>query len=232
MSIITLTPEQIARRELIQSFRDKYSTVEEFRALYPNDSRELELLDQIHDATQARKREDEQYTELMCVGKCAANSIRCMVAALNCDYERLEELRDERDTNLAVVAAYAEKMEDWQANADAQAALDELAELESQAGDCTSRDEAEQRIQEDALEVTQRDGWYPAGHSPSGTEEFCILLSTGGPATRIMGELRDGEPHRAWLQVQDWGTPWTDYHEDGLSAVLLAYARCFYFGEC
>ena len=60
--------------------------------------------------------------------------------------------------------------------------------------------------------------------------EFCILLSTGGPASRIRGELDNGEPCRAWLEVQDWGTPWTQYF-DIEQDTLLAYARCFYFGE-
>ncbi len=54
---------------------------------------------------------------------------------------------------------------------------------------------------------------------------------TGGPATRIIGELNEhGEPTRARLQVQDWGTPWTDYR-GGDQETLLTYARCFYFGE-
>jgi hypothetical protein len=60
--------------------------------------------------------------------------------------------------------------------------------------------------------------------------QFVILLSTGGPASRIQGELSNGEPRRAWLEVQDWGTPWTQYF--GIKQdTLLAYARCFYFGE-
>jgi hypothetical protein len=42
--------------------------------------------------------------------------------------------------------------------------------------------------------------------------------------------LSNGEPHRAWLEVQDWGTPWTRYF-DIEQDTLLAYARCFYFGE-
>jgi hypothetical protein len=74
-------------------------------------------------------------------------------------------------------------------------------------------------------------------------EEFNILLSTGGPAVRIMGELRYGEPYRAWLEVQDWFTPWTQYYgtnnpDDPHSwanqpsqDVLLTYARQFYFGS-
>ena len=61
--------------------------------------------------------------------------------------------------------------------------------------------------------------------------EFCILLTTGGPAVRIRGELDEyNEPRRAWLEVQDWFLPWTEY-VCADSDVLLNYARCFYFGE-
>lgn len=58
-----------------------------------------------------------------------------------------------------------------------------------------------------------------------------ILLCTGGPAVRIKGELSDNEPTRAWLEVQDWFKPWTEYFEAGLSEVLLTYSQQVYFGE-
>ena len=65
---------------------------------------------------------------------------------------------------------------------------------------------------------------------PNRNARSYILLGTGGPATRIVCELDDGEPTRARLQAQDWGTPWTDYI-GGDSETLLTYCRCFYFGE-
>jgi len=95
-------------------------------------------------------------------------------------------------------------------------------------------DEARQAIEEDALSVEVRSDWYSPGSSDADTRpaQFCILLCTGGPACRIMGELDEHlEPHRAWLEHQDWGTPWTQYYEPGIQEALLAYARCFYFGE-
>lgn len=62
-------------------------------------------------------------------------------------------------------------------------------------------------------------------------EEFMILLSTGGPALRIRGELSSGEPDRAWLEYQDWGTPWTEHVATGSDhAALLTFCRVFYFG--
>ena len=47
---------------------------------------------------------------------------------------------------------------------------------------------------------------------------------------RIRGELSDGQPDRAWLEYQDWGTLWTRFF-DVEQDTLLAYAQCFYFGE-
>lgn len=105
-------------------------------------------------------------------------------------------------------------------------------------------DETRRAIEEDALSVEIRSGWYTPG-GDSDPEEFRILLCTGGPAVQIRGEL-DGnrEPSRAWLECQDWFTPWTQVFGDGTnpndpgafrrtvdSDVLLAYAQTFYFGE-
>jgi hypothetical protein len=57
-----------------------------------------------------------------------------------------------------------------------------------------------------------------------------ILLCTGGPAVRIVGELDRGTPCRAWLEYQDWGTPWTQYF-GAKSDTLCEYAANFFFGE-
>ena len=168
------------------------------------------------------------------IGASAMASIAEMVAALECDYDRLAELRemkadwiaenpgkfiDPNDTRNNWALAYPDEN-------------DELAELEEAAGEYESREDAEQRIQEDALSVEVRSGWVSYGcQEDMRPEEFCILLSTGGPATRIVGELNEhGEPTSARLQAQDWFTPWTDYREADEEA-LLTYARCFYFGE-
>ena len=60
--------------------------------------------------------------------------------------------------------------------------------------------------------------------------EFAILLCTGGPAVRIVGELDQGEPCRAWLEYRYWGTPWTRWF-DASSDTLCKYAANFFFGE-
>jgi len=91
-------------------------------------------------------------------------------------------------------------------------------------------DEARRAIEEDALSVEVRSDWQTVGETLAATE-FRILLCTGGPAVQIRGELDEYlQPSRAWLECQDWGTPWTqvfDVEQD----TLLAYAQCFYFGE-
>lgn len=103
---------------------------------------------------------------------------------------------------------------------------------------------AEQDIPESPLSVLVRSGWYVPGQRDS-TEakpaEYEILLSTGGPALRIVGDLSEhGEPETATLQWQDWGTPWTncewwemaaDGRTTNVRDVLLSYASHFYFGE-
>ncbi len=162
-------------------------------------------------------------------GHCAAASIVEMVAALECDYDRLGELRDElkqADEDLENGCCILETSE-------MGAMRVEMKELEDAAGECESREDAETRIQEDALSVLVRCGWHEPTNCGDAIkpEEFELLLCTGGPAVRILGELNEHcEPSRAWLEVQDWGTPWTRYF-DIEQDTLLAYARCFYFGE-
>jgi len=153
------------------------------------------------------------------------SSIRDMLAAVNCDYGRLEELRE------ALVDAAAD-------GGTAQWAIDnpddeaELADLMAAAGDCEGEESERERIQEHPLCIQVRSGWYTPGDSDVKPGEFEILLCTGGPAVRIMGDLDDhGQPTRAYMQYQDWNTPWTDYYESGAGADLLEYATHFFYGE-
>ena len=81
---------------------------------------------------------------------------------------------------------------------------------------------------ESPLSLCVRSGWTTVGE-PLGAEQYQILLMTGGPAVRIVGDLgHDGVPHNATMQVQDWFKPWTDFLECD-PEVLLSYARCWYF---
>jgi hypothetical protein len=169
-------------------------------------------------------RDTERERNLETIGRSAYESIAEMVAALDVDYDRLEELADMETDDMS----YDERAE-W-------------SDLLAAAGECTSREDAEQRIQEDPLSVLVRSGWYEPGRPGEEftSKEYEILLSTGGPATRIRGELDSfGEPDTAHLEAQDWFTPWTEYHGHSVSDterepvdpdVLLTYARQFYFG--
>jgi hypothetical protein len=143
------------------------------------------------------------------IGKGAYAMIAELVTALNVDYDRLEELLDREGLS--------------------NDERGELMMLRIVAGECKSRDDALERIQQDALCVEVRSLWVPVGYTMT-VDQFAILISTGGPAVRIRGDLVDGVPCRAWLETQDWVTPWTQY--SGASQdVLLDYARCFHFGD-
>lgn len=159
-----------------------------------------------------------------------AQSIVSMVDALRCNYDRLEELREARcafvsdSPLLAEDAAYK-----WRAENPEDA--DELADLIEAAGDCESADDARERIEQDALSVEVRSGWQSQGETLE-PAEFCILLCTGGPAVRIVGDLDRGEPSRPRIEYQDWGTPWTEYFPPREQRdALESYCQCFYFGE-
>lgn len=208
-----------------------------------------------HQDEASRKDENLRHARESC--ECTAEGISEMVRAFECDYDRLEELRDERQALIdecidalaeldevctnpeTVQGAYTEACErltdaeteltEWQAEY-----ADELAELLHAAGEFEDQDEARTRIEEDPLEITLSASWS-IGTSTDDIEadEFTILLTTGGPAVRIHGEL-DGnnQPRRAWLEYQDWFTPWTEYHGDAVSMDdLLTYCQVFYFGD-
>ncbi len=155
-------------------------------------------------------------------------SIARLIDAYSVDYDRLEELRDERK---ALVDASEDATEDYdRANGDpdytpqevdrlaqalrrAEKALmdwmaenqEELDDLAEAAGDCADRDEAEQRIHEDPLSVEFRSGWTIPGE-PLEADEFRIVLCTGGPHVEIIGEFdAHDEPSNPRIIFKDWG---------------------------
>jgi hypothetical protein len=96
---------------------------------------------------------------------------------------------------------------------------------------------AREAIEEDPLSVQVRSAWLAPGDwgnkEQGSPAEFEILLCTGGPAVRLVGDLDEyARPSRVWVEYQDWGTPWTEYYP-GSSALedVLTYAQQFYFGE-
>lgn len=175
------------------------------------------------------------------IGRCAYECIAEMVAALECDYDRLEELRTDLravcDEQHGEQGATFSEFKEWLAKIAADnncgdycGDVTELAELEQAAGECENRDDAERRIHEDPLSI-ELSGTWVLGEQPKANKAL-ILLDTGGPATRIVCDLDDDmQPTRAYLQTQDWGTPWTDYVAGDTGDTLLTYCRQFYFGE-
>ena len=84
-----------------------------------------------------------------------------------------------------------------------------------------------EQVLEDPLEVAVREDWHEVGEQGEAAE-FMILLSTGGPALRLKGRLADGEPTHAWLEHQNWFTPWT-YYQTAADDALIWYASQFYW---
>jgi septal ring factor EnvC (AmiA/AmiB activator) len=114
--------------------------------------------------SQAEAKEDHGHQQ----AKAQAESLVDMVCALTCDYDRLQELRDEREelaeavteaeaTHAEACRSYSSSTREQNTMREAVAALtlwdeenaEELKDLEDQAGDCTDQEDAQQRIQED-----------------------------------------------------------------------------------
>ncbi len=117
----------------------------------------------------------------------------------------------------------------------ARSQLDSIVEMVAalEAGEEYEGQDAQDAIQEDPLEVCVRTDWHTPGEQDNQPTEYYILLCTGGPACRIIGDLDRGQPDTAKIEYQDWGTPWTRYGDttDEEDAALLTYAQQFYFGD-
>lgn len=93
-------------------------------------------------------------------------------------------------------------------------------------------DKMRELIEQDALSVEVRSDWHSPGEVDD-ISEFCILLCTGGPAVRIIGDLGQyNSPENALVQYQDWFTCWKDYYiTNKQSNAILAYCQLYWFGE-
>jgi len=100
---------------------------------------------------------------------------------------------------------------------------------------CEEEEEIEQikeSILNSALSVEFRSGWT-SNPDELEIEEFKILLTWGGPALRVIGDLNQyKEPENIKMQFQDWGTFWTDFEiTENQQEALNWFCNCFYFGE-
>ena len=114
---------------------------------------------------------------------------------------------------------------------DAQAIFDSLPWSEINSAD-DYEEIIRQTVWDEVLSVTVRSGWTVPGE-PLEPDEFCLLLSWGGPACRITGNLTihyvGCRPEIEW---QDWGTPWTELTDYNVNTdALLWFCEQFYFGE-
>lgn len=94
-------------------------------------------------------------------------------------------------------------------------------------------DQIKERLQESAYSVQVRSDWQTPGQTLE-PNEFTIELAGGGPAVRIFGTLDEyNQPSHAYIEYQDWGTPWTEYfpEQSGWQNKLLTYCQCFWFGD-
>ena len=101
----------------------------------------------------------------------------------------------------------------------------------------SSEDEEEieqikESILNSALSVEFRSGWT-SNPNELEIEEFKILLTWGGPALRVIGDLNQyKELENIKMQFQDWGTCWTDFEiTENQQEALNWFCNCFYFGE-
>jgi len=100
-------------------------------------------------------------------------------------------------------------------------------------GQYHNEDEARQAIEEGPLSIEVRSDWHTPD-TAGDSDEFMILLCTGGPAVRITGGLDSYcQPDSARLEYQDWFTPWEHYLDTTSEEdeALLAYCQSFYFGD-
>jgi hypothetical protein len=116
------------------------------------------------------------------------------------------------------------------------ASIHEMVARFNAAGEAEDHDtesEVREEMEQGALSVQVRSGWHnPGSPDASEPEEYELLLSTGGPALRIVGDLANCYPTSARLQWQDWFTPWTDHETtDDDDKALLTFAGCYWFGE-
>ena len=141
-------------------------------------------------------------------------SIVQFAAALDIDWDRLQELRDAYDNE-----GYTDQFETEEDAKKAWAAenpddAEELEELEEISEGFDDEEDVQLQVEEFPLDISVRSGWSGLG-SKLEAEEYAILLCTGGPAVRLTGDFdRWGTPRTATLEYQDWYTPWTTLYID------------------
>ena len=149
----------------------------------------------------------------------AADSCRCFLETIEILHELHTWANTEDDASTLSLVARRELLDrGWAEDQDREAIAESIS----------------REIDEDPLSIQWRSGWETVGAELE-PAEFEVLLSTGGPATRIVGDLDPTflMPCRPRLQHQDWFKPWTEYLDatSAQSEALEWYCGMFYFGE-
>jgi hypothetical protein len=138
--------------------------------------------------------------------------------------EQQDKMEHARRCALGTMASIREMVEAMRA---AEASDDGEAELE---GDRLDSDGIRERMLESPLELTIRgfrnhlNAWE--------ADRYELLMGTGGPAVRIVGDLNGGEASTAEMECQDWFTPWTPVPlEPEDCEALQAFVGQFYMGD-
>ena len=92
--------------------------------------------------------------------------------------------------------------------------------------------ELEERGRSWPLSVLVRSVWTSPGRNLE-PAQYEILLSTGGPAVRLRGDLSiHGEPENVRMEAQDWFTSWERFPATGDEvSAMMDFAGLFWFGE-
>jgi|GEM_PF-1931712 len=107
-------------------------------------------------------------------------------------------------------------------------------EFYEESEDC---EQIEREIDEMPLSIEVRSGWGSWADFKDGAipEEFRILLSTGGPAVQIVGEISEqGDAESIKVEYQDWFLPWKAlpiFDDNKVAKALDWFCSRFYFGE-
>ena len=96
-------------------------------------------------------------------------------------------------------------------------------------------EETTQSILDSALSIEFRSGWYSSLYDRvrlGEPAEFKILLTWGGPALRIIGEIENYYAVNPKLQYQNWFEPWIDLEiTESQEKALNWFCNKFYFGD-
>ena len=141
-------------------------------------------------------------------------------------------MKTDTETNCALRNARAHIASWADAYAKYQALNSGVSEVEIDGETFNDPTDIAERLCEGALSVEVRGDWHTTGREPSNSE-FRILVSTGGPAFQITGDLdMYGNPTSARAEHQDWDTPWAKVELDNTEQAAVAwFATLFYYVE-